>query len=176
MCCWRLVLDPVGCGASSLRTETSRQIACLADKLIIRGNASEIIALAGEQAQSKGVDVLDSSDAALGAAQCLVAEHGASVVILGELGYVVTEGCIVTINNGHQMMPCVTGMGCTLTALTGAFAAVGDESGLAATAVLGVVGEIAAENSRAPGSLQMNLLDELYQLDEETQLQRLKIK
>ncbi|MDF4796491.1 hydroxyethylthiazole kinase, partial [Vibrio parahaemolyticus] len=63
-----VVLDPVGCGASSLRTETSREIARLANKLIIRGNASEIIALAGEQAQSKGVDALDSSDAALGAA------------------------------------------------------------------------------------------------------------
>ncbi|MCV5802227.1 hydroxyethylthiazole kinase, partial [Escherichia coli] len=57
-----VVLDPVGCGASSLRTETSREIARLANKLIIRGNASEIIALAGEQAQSKGVDALDSSD------------------------------------------------------------------------------------------------------------------
>ncbi|KZX57432.1 hydroxyethylthiazole kinase [Vibrio sp. HI00D65] len=167
-----VVLDPVGCGASMLRTETSRQIARLADKLIIRGNASEIIALAGEQAQNKGVDALDSSDAA----QCLVAEYGANVVISGETDYVVTKDSMVTLNNGHQMMPYVTGMGCTLTALTGAFAAIGDESGLAAAAVLGVVGEIAAENSRGPGSLQMNLLDELYQLDEETLLQRLKIK
>ena len=60
--------------------------------------------------------------------------------------------------------------------MTGAFAAVGDESGLAAAAVLGVVGEIAAENSRGPGSLQMNLLDELYQLDEETLIQRLRVQ
>ncbi|MEZ9955230.1 hydroxyethylthiazole kinase [Vibrio splendidus] len=171
-----VVLDPVGCGASTLRTETSREIARLADKLIIRGNASEIIALAGEQAQSKGVDALDSSDAAVGAAQCLVAEYGANVVISGETDYVVTKDSVVTLNNGHPMMPYVTGMGCTLTALTGAFAAVGDDSGLAAAAVLGVVGEIAAENSRGPGSLQMNLLDELYQLDEETLIQRLKIQ
>ncbi|MEZ8586581.1 hydroxyethylthiazole kinase [Vibrio cyclitrophicus] len=171
-----VVLDPVGCGASTLRTETSREIARLANKLIIRGNASEIIALAGEQAQSKGVDALDSSDAALGAAQCLVAEYGANVVISGETDYVVTKDSVVMLNNGHPMMPFVTGMGCTLTALTGAFAAVGDDSGLAAAAILGVVGEIAAENSRGPGSLQMNLLDELYQLDEETLIQRLKIQ
>ena len=51
-----VVLDPVGCGASQLRTDTSRRIAQQADRLIIRANASEIIALAGEQAQSKGVD------------------------------------------------------------------------------------------------------------------------
>ncbi|MCA0937476.1 hydroxyethylthiazole kinase [Vibrio alginolyticus] len=170
-----VVLDPVGCGASALRTETSRQIARLADKLIIRGNASEIIALAGEQAQSKGVDALDSSDAALGAAQFLVAEYGANVVISGETDYIVTKSQIVTLHNGHEMMPYVTGMGCTLTALTGAFAAVGDETGLAAAAVLGVAGEIAAEQARGPGSLQLTLLDELYQLDEQILAKRLKL-
>ncbi|WP_440887358.1 hydroxyethylthiazole kinase [Vibrio sp. WZ-1] len=171
-----VVLDPVGCGASSLRTETSREIARLANKLIIRGNASEIIALAGEQAQSKGVDALDSSDAALGAANFLVSEYGASVVISGETDYIVTKGQTVQLNNGHEMMLYVTGMGCTLTALTGAFAAVGDNTGLAAAAVLGVVGEIAAEQARGPGSLQMNLLDELYQLNEETLAKRLKLQ
>ncbi|ANQ18746.1 hydroxyethylthiazole kinase [Vibrio natriegens] len=170
-----VILDPVGCGASTLRTETSRQIARLADKLIIRGNASEIIALAGEQAQSKGVDSLDSSDAALGAAQFLVAEYGANVVISGETDYIVTKSQTVTLGNGHEMMPYVTGMGCTLSALTGAFAAVGDETGLAAAAVLGVAGEIAAEQARGPGSLQLTLLDELYQLDEQTLAKRLKL-
>ena len=170
-----VVLDPVGCGASTLRTETSRQIARLADKLIIRGNASEIIALAGEQAQSKGVDSLDSSDAALGAAQFFVAEYGANVVISGETDYIVTKSQTVTLGNGHEMMPYVTGMGCTLSALTGAFAAVGDETGLAAATVLGVAGEIAAEQARGPGSLQLTLLDELYQLDEQTLAKRLKL-
>ncbi|UUM31708.1 hydroxyethylthiazole kinase [Vibrio japonicus] len=171
-----VVLDPVGCGASQLRTETSREIARLAKKLIIRGNASEIIALAGEQAQSKGVDALDSSDTALGAARSLVSEYGASVVISGATDYVVFKEQVVKLNNGHEMMPYVTGMGCTLTALTGAFAAVGDDTGLAAAAVLGVVGEIAAEKSRGPGSLQMNLLDELYQLDSSVLTKRLKLQ
>ncbi|MBR9873681.1 MAG: hydroxyethylthiazole kinase [Vibrionaceae bacterium] len=171
-----VVLDPVGCGASTLRTETSRQIARLADKLIIRGNASEIIALAGEQAQSKGVDSLDSSDTALGAAEFLVAEYGANVVISGETDYIVTKSQTVTLGNGHEMMPYVTGMGCTLSALTGAFAAVGDDTGLAAAAVLGVAGEVAAEQARGPGSLQLTLLDELYQLDEQTLANRLKFQ
>ena len=170
-----VVLDPVGCGASQLRTDTSRRIAQQADRLIIRANASEIIALAGEQAQSKGVDALDSSEAALGAAQFLVNEYNASVVISGETDYVVTADAVTQLNNGHAMMPYVTGMGCTLSALTGAFAAVGDNSGLAAAAVLGVAGEIAAEQSQGPGSLQLNILDALYQLDEETLTARLKL-
>ncbi|MEZ9677408.1 hydroxyethylthiazole kinase [Vibrio breoganii] len=171
-----VILDPVGCGASTLRTEVSRQIAEQADKLIIRGNASEIIALAGEQAQSKGVDALDSSDSAVNAAKFCVEQYGANVVISGASDYVVSAEATYKLDNGHEMMPYVTGMGCSHTAITGAFAAVGEVTGLAATAILGVAGEIAAEKSAGPGSLQMNLLDTLYQLDVETVLARLKLQ
>jgi len=170
-----VVLDPVGCGASKLRTQTSRQIADAANKLIIRGNASEIIALAGEQGTSKGVDSTDSSEAAVGAAQYLAKTYQCNVVVSGETDFIITADRQIKLNNGHVMMPYVTGMGCTLSALTGAFAAVGEETGLAAAAVLGVAGEIAAEQSKGPGSLQLNLLDALYLLDEETLIQRLKM-
>ncbi|MUJ20224.1 hydroxyethylthiazole kinase [Aliivibrio fischeri] len=170
-----VVLDPVGCGASQLRTQVARQIAEAANKLIIRANASEVIALAGENAQSKGVDALDSSDSAVGSACYVAQKYQCSVVISGETDYIVTQDAQYKLNNGHAMMPFVTGMGCTHTALTGAFAAIGDESGVVATAVLGVAGEIAAEQSVGPGSLQMNLLDTLYQLDEETLTRRLKL-
>nr|WP_155651747.1 hydroxyethylthiazole kinase [Aliivibrio fischeri] len=170
-----VVLDPVGCGASQLRTQVARQIAEAANKLIIRANASEVIALAGENAQSKGVDALDSSDSAVGSACYVAQKYQCSVVISGETDYIVTQDAQYKLNNGHAMMPFVTGMGCTHTALTGAFAAIGDESGVVATAVLGVAGEIAAEQSAGPGSLQMNLLDTLYQLDEETLTRRLKL-
>lgn len=170
-----IILDPVGCGASKLRTDTARKIVQAADKLIIRGNASEIIALAGEQAQNKGVDALDSSEGALSSAQFLAKEYKCSVVISGATDYIVTELETIQLGNGDKMMPYVTGMGCTHTALIGAFAAVGDLSGLAATAILGVAGEIAAEKSAGPGSLQMNLLDSLYQLDDATLLNRLKL-
>jgi len=170
-----VVLDPVGCGASKLRTQTSRDIAQAANKLIIRGNASEIIAMAGEQGNSKGVDALDSSEAAVGAARHLIETYQCSVVISGATDYVITAERLIKLNNGHTMMPFVTGMGCSLSALTGAFAAVGEETGLAATAILGVAGEIAAEQSTGPGSLQLNLLDALYQLDQATLIKRLKI-
>ena len=170
-----VVLDPVGCGASQLRTQTARQIADVANKLIIRGNASEIIALAGENAQSKGVDALDSSDSALGAARYVAQHYQCTVVISGETDHIVTPEAQYSLNNGHEMMPFVTGMGCTHTALVGAFAAIGEDSGVAATAILGIAGEIAAEQSAGPGSLQVNLLDALYQLDEETVIRRLKL-
>lgn len=171
-----VVLDPVGCGASTLRTETSQQLAQLADHLIIRANASEIIALASKQASGKGVDALDSSDVAWHAAQSLVHTYTANVVISGATDYIVTKTQTVQLHNGHVMMPYVTGMGCTLTALTAAFAAVGEDTGLAAAAILGIAGEIAAQQAPGPGSLQTTLLDVLYQLDETTIAQHLKFQ
>jgi hydroxyethylthiazole kinase len=170
-----VVLDPVGCGASTLRTQTSRDIAKLAKRLIIRANASEIIALAGQQSKSKGVDALDNSEAAVGAARYLVKTYQCNVVISGEVDYIITAEHEIQLHNGHTMMPCITGMGCTLSALTGAFAAIGETTGLAAVAILGVAGEIAAEQSTGPGSLQVNILDTLYQLDQAALTARLKI-
>ncbi len=171
-----VVLDPVGCGASKLRTDISRELSGLAEHLIIRGNASEIIALAGEEASGKGVDALDSSDAALTAASRLKETYQCNVVISGATDYCLSDSGTVCLNNGHAMMPYVTGMGCSLSALTGAFAAVGERTGIAATAVLGVAGEIAAERSSGPGSLQVDLLDALFQLNEKTLLNRLRIQ
>ena len=170
-----IVLDPVGCGASVLRTQTARTLAAKANNLIIRGNASEIIALAGEASQTKGVDALDSSDTALAAAQVLVAQYHANVVISGEVDYVVTASQTISLSNGHHMMPYVTGMGCSLTALTGAFAAIGETSGLAATAIYAIAGEIAAEQSAGPASLQLNIIDGLYQISAEQICQRLNM-
>ena len=174
-----VVLDPVGCGASTFRTETSRRFAKLAERLIIRANASEIIAFAGETSQSKGVDAMDSSTAALGAAAALVETYDCNVVISGETDYFVNKDSnqsgIIALNNGHSMMPLITGMGCSLSALTGAFAAIGETTGLAAAAMMGVAGEIAAAQAKGPGSLQMALLDTLYLLDEATLSERLKL-
>ena len=176
-----VILDPVGCGASSLRTDTSRRFAALAKRLIIRGNASEIIALAGEVSQSKGVDAQDSSSAALTAAASLVETYQCNVVVSGETDYIVSKDpetqdvTLIALDNGHAMMPLITGMGCSLTALTGAFAAVGETTGLAAAAVMGVAGEIAAEQANGPGSLQVALLDTLYALDVDTLAERLKL-
>ncbi|WP_279152659.1 hydroxyethylthiazole kinase [Photobacterium iliopiscarium] len=170
-----IVLDPVGCGASVLRTQTARTLAAKANNLIIRGNASEIIALAGEASQTKGVDALDSSNTALAAAQALVAQYHANVVISGEVDYVVTTSQTISLSNGHHMMPYVTGMGCSLTALTGAFAAIGETSGLAATAIYAIAGEIAAEKSAGPASLQLNIIDGLYHISAEQICQRLNM-
>ncbi len=160
-----VVLDPVGCGASIFRLQSARQIADLANKLIIRANASEIITLAGHQVTCHGLDAIHVSEDALFSGRELSLRYACSVVISGTVDCIICATGEIQLHNGARMMASVTGMGCTLSALTGAFAAVGDTTGLAATAILGVAGEIAATQSQGPGSLQVNLLDVLYHLD-----------
>lgn len=162
-----IVFDPVGVGATTYRNRVSEELLALAPPDIIRGNASEIMALAGLNAQTKGVDSLYGSEAAIDAAKRLSSVLGNVVVISGEKDYIIQGEQVAVVANGHALMTKVTGMGCTATALIGAFAAVNSDYFQAAThamAVMGIAGEIAVEKKLAPGSLQVNFLDALYEL------------
>lgn len=165
-----IVLDPVGAGATSQRTAAAWEIIEKCHPTIIRGNGSEIMALVDASIKSKGVDSSASSDDALSAAKKLASDTGAVVVISGETDYI-TDGIeVYTVEGGAPIMTAVTGMGCTATALVGAFAAVEPNPMVAATAAMAVMslaGERAASMSRGNGSMQMHFLDELYNLTPE---------
>ena len=164
-----IVFDPVGAGATTYRTKVCKQIIEECKPSIIRGNASEIMALWNANVQTKGVDSTDSSDSALDPAKALARQTGAVVVVSGQTDYITNGENTCTVENGHPMMARVTGMGCTSTAVVAAFAAVNGDMLEAAThgmAVMGIAGEIAAHKSSGNGSLQVNFLDELYNLDE----------
>lgn len=166
-----IVLDPVGAGATSYRTATSWRIINECHPTIIRGNASEIMALVDANIKSKGVDSSASSRDAVAAAKTLASETGAVVVISGETDYITDGNEVFTVEGGDPIMTSVTGMGCTATALVGAFAAVVPDRMTAATAAMAVMslaGERAAANSRGNGSMQVNFLDELYNLTSES--------
>ncbi|HQN25516.1 MAG: hydroxyethylthiazole kinase [Syntrophales bacterium] len=173
-----VVLDPVGAGATAYRTQTVRELISLGPPTILRGNASEIMAVHQDEARTKGVDSAAASSTALAAARAIHQRHGCIVSISGETDYVVHEGGTLAIRNGHPMMPRVTGLGCTASALCGAFAAVERDAALAtaaAMAVMGVAGEMAAEGCPGPGSFQVRFLDALYSLTEEDLRRRLRI-
>jgi hydroxyethylthiazole kinase len=176
----RWVLDPVGVGATSLRTRVARELVELGPA-VVRGNASEILALAAATGRrTRGVDSTDTSLAALEPARELARTHDCVVVASGSgaIDYVTDGDRTLVVHNGHPMMPRVTGLGCTATALVGAFLAIESDALFAAAhamAVLGVAGEIAAERSPGPGSLQLHLLDALYMLDEAA-LARVRIR
>jgi hydroxyethylthiazole kinase len=173
-----IVLDPVGAGATSYRTRTARELIKAVPPEIIRGNASEIMALLDSNTKTRGVDSSASSDAAVKIGSALHAECGAAVCISGETDYTIGSRGVIRGRNGHIMMTQVTGLGCTATALCGAFAAVVSDPAIAAAeamAVMGIAGEIGVTRSLGPGTLQVHFLDALYRLDPEDIKRYLKI-
>ncbi|MBU1581677.1 MAG: hydroxyethylthiazole kinase [Proteobacteria bacterium] len=164
-----IIIDPVGVGATQYRTRTARQLIQATPPSIIRGNGSEIMALCQQDQKTKGVDSTSASDQAVDAAKALAREYGCVVCITGKIDYIVSQETLLQVKNGHAMMPYVTGLGCTATALCGAFAAVNpevDKAAAHAMAVMGIAGEMAARTAQGPGSLQVNFIDSLYQLSQ----------
>lgn len=163
-----LVFDPVGAGATAYRNQTCQLIIEQCHPTIIRGNASEIMALCQTQVKTKGVDSTASSDSAVESAYALARQTGAIVVISGQTDYITDGTKLMIVKNGNPLMSRVTGMGCTATAMVATFAAINPDPLEAAThgmAIMGIAGEVAAMRSQGTGSLQVNFLDELCAMD-----------
>ena len=171
------VLDPVAVGATRYRTETVRRL--LAHKpTVIRGNASEIMAIAGAASSGRGVDSTQGSDAARDAAARLARQTGAVVAVTGAVDYVGDGTTMVAIANGDVMLTRVTGTGCSVTALVGAFLGAGlppFEAAVAGLASMAVAAELAMARSRGPGSFQVALLDALHAIDDATLVARARL-
>ncbi|MCJ8152719.1 hydroxyethylthiazole kinase [Chryseobacterium sp. SSA4.19] len=172
------ILDPVGSGATSYRDTVLSKLLALKPS-VIRGNASEVIALAkASMTTTKGVDSTAQSDDAIEAAENIVANYGSVVCISGETDVIIDGTERIFLRNGHPMMTKVTGLGCTASALIGAFIAAVDnttEAVAAAMSLLGISGELAAAQSMGPGSLQLHLIDTLYNITEEEFLGNLNL-
>ncbi|MFH1489025.1 MAG: hydroxyethylthiazole kinase [Pseudomonadota bacterium] len=174
-----VILDPVGAGATGLRTRSARRIIDEISITVVRGNASEVLSLAREGSRTKGVDSIHSVDEAADAAVTLAGELGTTIAITGEIDLVTREGRIFMIHNGHRMMGYVTGTGCTATALIGAFLAVDPDSVAAsatALACFGLAGEMASIKAEGPGSFQVGLIDALYTMTEKELEKNAKIQ
>jgi hydroxyethylthiazole kinase len=162
------VLDPVGAGATRYRTDTARDLVGRRPT-VIRGNASEILAVAGGVQETRGVDSAHASDDAVQAARGLASRVGCVVAVTGAVDYVTDGERTLSVANGHPMMTRVTALGCSATALVGAFLAAHDDAlfaTAAALAVIGLAGEIAAREAPGPGTFRQKLLDALYLMGE----------
>jgi hydroxyethylthiazole kinase len=165
-----IVFDPVGAGATTYRTRTCLDLLRKTPPTIIRGNASEIMSLLDSNIKTKGVDSSAEGRTADSAAAALAKEYGCVVVVSGETDLITDGSSNRFVKNGHALMPKVTGLGCTATALVGAFAAINSDMLAAAThamAVMGICGELAAESAAGPASLQLNFIDSLFNIDEQ---------
>jgi len=161
------VLDPVAAGATTFRTKVCTDILSLGPT-VLRGNASEIIALAGADGKTRGVDSTVSSDSALEAAHEIARRHNCIVAVTGEVDYVTNGSRVASVRNGVPMLCAITATGCSVTALIAAFVAANPERPLAATAaalsMFGVAAENASKQADGPGSLRVSLLDSLHSL------------
>ncbi|MCL6269431.1 hydroxyethylthiazole kinase [Sansalvadorimonas sp. 2012CJ34-2] len=173
------VLDPVGAGATRFRLDTS-QLLLEYNPSVVKGNGSEILTLfAGEQG-GRGVD--STHDDIKSLTQCAVQaarDHKTVIAATGETDIITDGHRVAYLKNGHPMMVKVTGSGCTCAALVGAFLATEDDpfhAAVAALACMSIAGQLACQNSRGPGSLQLNMLDELYNLSDETLMQHLSME
>ena len=164
-----IILDPVGSGATRLRTAAALRLADEAQPTVIRGNASEIRSLVLSEKGTRGVDSTRTSEESLDVAQSLARQFRCVVSMSGATDLIVDGERAVRVHNGVPLMTRVTGLGCTASALTGAFAAVNPDPLQAAAhamAVMGIAGEITSERSAGPGSLQVAFLDVLHALGE----------
>ncbi|MFI8997699.1 hydroxyethylthiazole kinase [Streptomyces sp. NPDC053542] len=175
------VLDPVAIGSLPVRTALARRLSAQGPS-VVRGNASEIIALAGTGGGGRGVDATDEVESAAAAARTLARATGAVVAVSGPVDLLTDGERTVRVANGDPLLTRVTGGGCALGAVLAAFAPPapslpssvpspdGDRlaAAVAAVTVYTVAAEVAAERSGGPGSFAVAFLDALYGLDEET--------
>ncbi|SFL95529.1 hydroxyethylthiazole kinase [Gracilibacillus orientalis] len=162
-----VVLDPVGVGATTFRTDSANRILQEVKVTCIRGNAGEIANLAGVDAQVRGVE--GSSDIDVQKLAKLAFETlQIPLAITGEKDVVVDQGAQVSISNGHPLLTKVTGAGCLLSAVIAAFISVSDhvtEAMSDAISYYNVAAEKAAEKHAYPGSFQVAFLDQLFEVD-----------
>lgn len=166
-----VVLDACGAGATRLRDDKCAHLLSSAKIDIIKGNASEIARVAGEEVRTKGVDSTDVGSGIEAIAKKLAAGRKCTVVVTGKEDIVTDGKRVFIVKNGHPMMADIVGTGCMAASVIGTFAAV--ESDCAAASAAGlcayeIAAEIAAGKSAGPGTFKENLYDAVYALDEKT--------
>ncbi|WBT59777.1 hydroxyethylthiazole kinase [Kosakonia oryzendophytica] len=162
-------LDPVAVGALTFRTQFCQQLLTL-QPAAIRGNASEILALAGMSAGGRGVDTTDTASTALPAAQMLARQTGAIVAVTGEVDYITDGERTLMVTGGDALMTRVVGTGCALSAVVAASCALEGNrlvNVAAACAFMARAGSLAVTKSTGPGSFVAEFLDALYALNGE---------
>ena len=158
-----IVLDPVGVGATSMRTEVAKRLIAELKIAVLKGNAGEIGILAGTGGVVRGVDSIGSKGDPAVVAMDLARSIGGTVVISGATDVISDGKRTRLVDNGHAMMGTISGTGCMAASVIGAFVAANPDRVTAATAAMvsiGVAGEKAAMNAAGPGSFKVALLDE----------------
>ena len=164
-----VILDPVGAGATKLRTDSCRRLLDEVKVSVVRGNAAEVATLAGMSAEIRGVESISASDAAEVIGREFASKSGVTAAITGVVDIVSDGKRTAKISNGHVMLSKVVGTGCMSSVMVASFAAVDSDPLLAAVGGLtafGIAGEMAASVSGdRPGTFHAEIYNALYALD-----------
>jgi hydroxyethylthiazole kinase len=166
-----VVLDPVGAGATRLRTDTAKRILDEAQIAVVRGNTAEIATLAGREAEIRGVESIGAADSGAELATSAATTLGCVASVTGPVDHVSDGERTIAVANGDALLGTVSGTGCMSTAITGCFLAVAStplEAAAEALVAFGVAGQDAAVGAKGPGSFHVALYDALYNLDPAT--------
>ena len=169
-----VVLDPVGVGSSKFRMAAAKKIVSSIKIAVIRANSAEVKSLLYSAASNSGVDSDDEIEADISNAKSLANKLGCVVVLTGKTDVVTDGQSVYLVKNGHPMMKYVTGAGCQLSAVMGAFIGVNRSdvllSALSAVCMMGLLGETAAKRLKegeGSASLRTGIIDGLFLLTQE---------
>jgi hydroxyethylthiazole kinase len=160
-----IILDPVGAGATTLRTKTAVRLLDECRVAVLRGNASEVLAVVRRAGGTRGVDAAHNVEDAMEASRDWARARRMVVAVTGAVDYVTNGDAVRRVHNGHPLMGRITGSGCTATTVIGAFCAVNPDAVAAtasALAFFGLAGECAARAGNLPGSFGVALIDMLH--------------
>ncbi|KAI9288545.1 Hydroxyethylthiazole kinase family-domain-containing protein [Umbelopsis sp. AD052] len=167
-----VIFDPVGAVATNLRKKVSARFLQECEFTVIKGNAGEILGLAGKGGKSRGVDSVGTDDESIAAQAVreLALKHKCVVGMTGVIDYISDGQRVIALENGHELMASITGSGCMATTVVGCFAAIENTDILLATiaaiTTLNIASELAAQRPdvQGPGTFRAALIDELYKL------------
>lgn len=165
-----VILDPVGAGATKLRTDSAMRLLDQVKVSVVRGNAGELAALCGVESEVRGVESISAGVGPAELAQKAARLFGVVAAVTGPVDWISDGRTIVSVANGHHLLSTVTGTGCLSTTAVAVYCSrtsdyvLGAAAGLA---VLGLAAEMAAQTANGPGTFTASLLDALYHLDAE---------
>ncbi|MBC7263820.1 MAG: hydroxyethylthiazole kinase [Chloroflexi bacterium] len=165
-----IILDPVGAGATRLRTESNLRLLSELRIAVLRGNPGEVGTLAGLGGKVKGVESVEELRDPLQVACGLASKFKTTVAITGKRDIISDGKRAIAVDNGHIMLKTITGTGCMATTVIAAFVAVENDHLIATAAGLacfGLAAELAAAEAKGPGSFKTALFDSLYNLSTE---------
>jgi hydroxyethylthiazole kinase len=173
-----VILDPVGAGATTYRTNTSLDLLNNLKISVLRGNSGEIGAISGAGGKVRGVENVGSLENPEIVALALAKKYGCVVAISGKCDIIADSKNVYFVKNGHELLTTLTGTGCMMTAVIGAFCGVEKDYALAtacAFAVYGLAAELAAKKAKGPGSFKVEFFDAIYNITPEAIIKGVKI-